>query len=304
MDFGRVKPEQLAEIDFKLPSEPIFNAGALKGHPVAQPKIWIGASNWGSKEWVGPVYPRGTKEADYMEQFTKQFGCFELNATHYKIYDHATIRKWAARAAGTSFQFCPKLPQTISHFSQLRQTRDLTNAFIDSIAAFEEHLGPVFMQLSERFSPGRMDELLQYLENFPKIVPFYLELRHPGWFEQLQTWEQLISELKKMEVGLVITDTAGRRDCAHMHLTTPRTFVRFVGNNGHPTDYERTEDWTNRIRYWISKGLESVHLFMHMHDNQQIPQIARHIGMALERQCGIPVIKPTIKDEPRQLSLL
>ena len=34
-----------------------------------------------------------------------------------------------------------------------------------------------------------------------------------------------------MNMGIVITDTAGRRDCAHMNLTIPKAFIRYVGNS-------------------------------------------------------------------------
>ena len=54
----------------------------------------------------------------------------------------------------------------------------------------------------------------------------------------------------------MITDTAGRRDCAHMHLTIPKAFIRYVGNSLHPTDYTRIDVWVERMKYWLDHGME------------------------------------------------
>ncbi len=47
----------------------------------------------------------------------------------------------------------------------------------------------------------------------------------------------LYNNLRNLGMGLIITDTAGRRDVVHMHLPVPRALIRFVGNSLHPTDY-------------------------------------------------------------------
>ncbi|RAJ08415.1 uncharacterized protein YecE (DUF72 family) [Chitinophaga skermanii] len=303
MEFGSVDIHLLDSIDFKLTAEPAFNTQTLPGQRAAQPKVHIGSSFWGGKEWVGTVYPRGTNEADYMGNYTKQFDIFELNATHYKIYDAATIEKWAARADGRDFLFCPKIPQTISHYSTLTNTREVTTAFLSSISHFGPHLGPVFMQMGERFGPSRVNELVAYAKDWPRDVELFIELRQPGWFTELGKWEYLVQQLRDLGIGIVITDTAGRRDCSHMHLTTTKTLVRFVGNNGHPTDRPRLDDWANRTRYWIEQGLEEMYFILHMHGNEQIAPTVVYFGNLVEAQCGIPVKKPIIRDEPTQTSL-
>jgi uncharacterized protein YecE (DUF72 family) len=110
------------------------------------------------------------------------------------------------------------------------------------IVAFEEHLGPIFVQVSDTFSPNRKEELFTYLRSLPTDLQFFLEVRHPDWFGKQHIREELFSTLKEMNMGAVITDTSGRRDCAHMHLTIPKVFIRYVGKTAilHPTDYTRT----------------------------------------------------------------
>jgi uncharacterized protein YecE (DUF72 family) len=115
------------------------------------------------------------------------------------------------------------------------------NEYLRGIVAFERHLGPVFVQVSDRFSPKRKDELINFLELFQRDLQFFLEVRHRDWFGKENIREELFSTLKEINVGAIITDTAGRRDCAHMHVTIPKTFIRFVGNSLHKTDFPRIE---------------------------------------------------------------
>ncbi|MFX7756133.1 DUF72 domain-containing protein, partial [Acinetobacter baumannii] len=79
------------------------------------------------------------------------------------------------------------------------------------------------------------EELFTYLKSLPKDLQFFLEVRHPDWFLKDELANELYSFLKDNNIGIVITDTAGRRECAHMHLTVPKTFIRYVGNSLHKT---------------------------------------------------------------------
>ena len=45
-----------------------------------------------------------------------------------------------------------------------------------------------------------------------------------------------------------------------MALTTPKTFIRFVGAN-HPTDYIRIDQWVARLQLWKKQGIEEVNFF-------------------------------------------
>ncbi|MEC5145429.1 DUF72 domain-containing protein [Chitinophaga sp. 212800010-3] len=292
MDFGAVPTSMLMDIDFKLPAEPVFNKKVLKGKPVKKPEIWLGCAKWGRKEWLGKIYPKGTKEADFLGEYVHHFNSIELNATHYQIYGPETIAKWDAKARGLSFKFCPKVPQSISHFSTLVNAGDKTSAFLEGVFAFGQHLGPIFLQLSDKFGPVKRENLYQYLASLPKDLQFFVELRHKQWYEDEAIRLELFEKLRQLNVGAIITDTSGRRDVCHMHLTVPKIFIRFVGNSLHPTDYTRIDDWANRIKYWLDQGLKEVYFFMHMHDEAQSPELAAYLADKIEAVCGVPVKKP------------
>ena len=109
MDFGRVPENELNSIDFNLAAEPAFNKAVLPGKPIKDPKIYIGCAKWGRTEWLGKIYPPKVKEKDFLDHYVQHYNSIELNATHYKIYDEAGIKKWADKARGKDFKFCPKI---------------------------------------------------------------------------------------------------------------------------------------------------------------------------------------------------
>ena len=290
MDFGKVSQDKIAAIDFTLPPDSPFTKETLAraGSSNGTPSAYVGCAKWGRKEWVGKLYPKGTKETQFLDHYVKHYNSIELNATHYQIYGEETISKWAAKAGERNFMFCPKVPQAISHYSNLisPDAQANTDRFLQGIVAFGKHLGPVFFQVSERFSPAAKDNLYAYLKSLPRDMLFFLELRHPEWFADKDLRNEWLHLLRELHIGAVITDTSGRRDCAHMELTIPSAFVRFVGNNLHPTDYTRIDEWVGRIRSWFANGLQELYFFMHQHDEKDSPELCNYVIEQLNKHCG------------------
>jgi uncharacterized protein YecE (DUF72 family) len=296
MEFGRVKEDELNKIDFSLQQEPAANKLVLKKSK-NKPLVYFGCAKWGRKEWIGKIYPKGTKDAQFLDQYVKHYNSIELNATHYKIYSPAEIAKWAAKAAGKDFKFCPKITNSISHYSGFNNVDFLTTSFLEGVMAFGDNLGPVFLQVSEKYSPKQRDKLYQYLQTLPTDLQFFLEVRHPDWFADKLIRAELFDTLRSLKIGAVITDTAGRRDCAHMELTIPKAFIRYVGNSLHPTDYIRTDAWIERMKYWLENGLKELYFFMHMHDEAFSPELTVYMVDKLNEQCGLELIKPQFVQE-------
>ncbi len=293
MEFGRIAHTQLGQVDFGLRREPVFNKEILKGKKVRDPLVYFGCAKWGRKEWVGKIYPLKTKEKDFLDHYVKHYNSIELNATHYKLYGELGIAKWAAKAAGRDFKFCPKMYKGVTHRGSLLNKDFVLNEFLRGIEGFKEQLGPVFVQLSDRFTPKRTEEVYTFLQSLPQDRQFFLEVRHPDWFAKKEIWKELIEMLRSLNLGIVITDTAGRRDCAHMHLTVPKTFIRYVGNSLHPTDYTRMDAWVKRMKKWLDKGLEELYFFMHMHDEATSPELTVYLIEKMNKACKLNLIKPT-----------
>lgn len=297
MEFGRLTEEELEQIDFGLPGEPDFNKKILKGKPGKNQKVYVGCAKWGRPEWVGKIYPPKTKEKDFLQHYVKHYNSIELNATHYRIWGEAGIKKWAEKAKGRDFKFCPKMYQGITHRGSFTGKEFITNEFFRGIVAFEEYLGPIFVQVSDSFSPKRKDELFAYLKSLPKDLQFFLEVRHPDWFLKENEREHFFGFLRDNNFGVVITDTAGRRDCAHMHLTIPKAFVRYVGNSLHKSDFTRIDGWVQRMKYWLDHGLEELYFFMHMHDEATSPELTVYLVDKMNKKCKLNLIKPRFVDQ-------
>lgn len=293
MDFGKVDASLIAGIDFTLPPDGQFTR-LLSGTRAAAPKVYVGGPVWTAEAWKGDIYPADAKAKDLLAHYVQHFNTIELNATYYKVYPESSIRKWAMKAQGREFLFCPKISQIISHYSDLSsaKAKENTDRFLEGIIAFEAHLGPVFLQLSERFSPQKSSQLLHYLEHWPKDVPLFVEVRHPAWFSDRANREWLFGNLHNLGIGAVITDTTGRRDCSHMEVTLPATMIRFVGNGKHATDFTRLDAWVERLGQWIDCGMEQVYFFMHQPEERFAPELCAYFIEKLNARCGLKLASP------------
>ncbi|MFZ9660319.1 MAG: DUF72 domain-containing protein [Chitinophagaceae bacterium] len=296
MKFGNVLESQLSEIDFSLPGDHSLTQKVLGGTQTVHPKVYVGSGNWGHASWNGNTYPTGTPAKKFRELYPLYFNTIELNATHYTIYKEEVLRSWCPSALGRDFKFCPKFPQSISHFSSFSGVDAQTDAFLKSVHAFGENLGPLFLQVSDQFSPIKKDVLFGYLSALPNDLDVFLELRHEQWFKDDLSWIQTLIDIQK---GLVITDTPGRRDCVHMYLTIPKLFLRFVCNQNHPTTYNRINEWAVRIAAWMQQGLKEVYIFLHPGDEVYIPELVSAFITAINKETGLSIKLPF----PKQASL-
>ena len=294
MEFGKIPAAQLPETDFALPPDaPVTTATLSKVKNRKPLQVYVGCSSWAQKVWKGNLYPAKTKDADFLSEYVKQFNMIELNTTHYRMYDANTIRKWKEKAAANpDFKFCPKVNQLISHIKRLKGADELTTSFLESMLAFEEKLGPIFLQLNDNFTPKSYPELKLYLESLPHDLPIYLELRHREWFSHTNTRNEAFELMHRLGIGAIITDTAGRRDVVHMGLPTPHAFIRFVGNALHPTDYTRIESWIDRIKQWADQGLQSVYLGMHQPDELAAPALCDYFIKRINEELKLNVAQP------------
>lgn len=313
MDFGKVDSPDLEQIDFTLPSDADGTKKILaQGKPSKKKTaIHVGCAKWGRKDWVGKIYPKGTKEADFLNHYAKRFNCIELNATFYRLPTVKQVEGWKAKV-GPDFKFCPKFTDQITHYKRLKDADAVTSVFLEGINAFGENLGPVFLQTPPNYAPKNLDVLEAYIESLPDDLDLFVELRHPGWFSDSETFEKVFDMLEKHKAGAVITDASGRRDCVHMRLTTSSAFIRFVGNSLHPTDYTRCDDWIRRIKSWQEAGIERIFFFMHQHEELHSPELCRYVIEEINKQCGTLIPVPefvgeeddlfTVKEIPKKKS--
>lgn len=284
MEFGKVNPALLNSIDFTLPADPAGNSALLQ-HGQGNTQFHIGCARWSVKEWAGNYYPKSAKAGNYLEAYAQQFNCVELNATYYGTPSLAQIVSWKEKAGNRDFLFCPKLPQEITHTNRLLNSDALVADFVYAMAGLGAHAGPIFLMPDPEIGLADLPVIKNFISRFPAGVPLFLELRHPSFFVKGYN-DALLDFLVTHHCGTVITDTAGRRDCVHARLSSPKAFIRFVGNALHPTDYSRIDAWVSRLKHWMDAGLEEVYFFVHQPDERCTPVLISYLIESLNKHCG------------------
>ncbi|MCB9231949.1 MAG: DUF72 domain-containing protein [Bacteroidia bacterium] len=287
MKFGKV--ESITGIDFRLPPDPEGTEeilGRFKKDPKRVPQLYFGSPVWTCKDWVGDLFPPKTKPADYLFHYSRQLTSVELNSMFYRIPPATTLEKWR-ETAPEGFLFCPKINQLISQYPNLRGPEGMTEDFISAARMLEPRLGMTFLQLPPAFGPDRLDHLQRFLQEWPRDLELGVEFRHPDWFET----DAGFALLESFGKTAVITDTAGRRDVLHMRLTAPKVLVRWAGNNLHPTDYARLDEWIERIGKWLRAGLQTVYFFIHVPEEHLGPQLVNYFIEKINAREGLQ-LKP------------
>ncbi|ALG68198.1 DUF72 domain-containing protein [Beggiatoa leptomitoformis] len=292
MDFGKVKT--LQHLDFTLPPTPLLTRHLLNATPPTKPIVYVGCPVWAHKAWVGRLYPATAKDKDFLSYYAKQFNAIELNSTHYHVPDKQTISRWQT-SVSTTFRFCPKLPQEISHRQLLTgDARVLTQEFCQRIQELKTVLGVCFLQLPPTFTPVQLPLLQKFFEYFPMDISLAVEFRHPAWFQQ-NTFANVVAMLSHWNKTTVITDVAGRRDVLHQYLSTPTAFIRFVGNALDTTDYQRIDAWVSCLQDWFMQGLKTLYFFVHEPDNTLSPELAEYLIKQLNQRCDLQLQVPILQ---------
>lgn len=290
MKFGKL--DNIEGVDLSLPKDhPDTKQSLKKGD--GNLKVFQGGTMWNIPEWLGKIYPEKTRKMDFIKAYGKQFSTIELNATHYKIPTSEVLLKWKNEMP-EDFIFCPKFPQTITHYRRFNNCEHITDEFLEVILLFEKMLGSSFIQLPPHYSNAKANDLIMYLESLPRDMKFALEFRHESWFDGSTASEEVWSAMRSLGIGSVITDTAGRRDAVHMRLTTPDCIVRFGGNELHKTDEQRLSDWVDRIAKWKNQGLETFHLWMHQPGSILTPETCRLFGDLIKKEMNMSIKIPDL----------
>lgn len=284
MEFGKV--DNIDHVNWSLPKDDpqtrIFLNSLSKD---SECLFFVGAPSWGASEWLGRIYPPKTKSADFLFHYSRNFNCIELNTTHYRIPTTEMVKNWCGQVPET-FHFCPKIYKEISHTRNGLRNKELLKEQYRSLADFEEYLGPSFIQLPPYFTYENKVELFHFLEAWPSEFELLLEFRHSSWFSDNQILEPLVLYLQKKNIGIVITDVAGRRDVLHLSISAPFSMLRFIGNDLHKSDFERSLAWSKKLAEWKEYGLKKFYFMVHEADLALVPEMTDRVIEDLNSHCG------------------
>ena len=290
MKFGQV--EDPSQIDFTLPKDHSKTSEILKNNKKGLENISIGCAKWNKTDLKG-FYPKGTK--DELSYYATQFNSIELNATFYGMPSSEQVLTWKEKTPA-DFKFFPKITNTVSHFRRLLNITDVVTQFATAVLNFDEKLGMVFLQLHDNFKPKDYERLEKFVKDWPKEVPLAIELRNNEWFADEEIFEKTCQLFEENNITNIIVDTAGRRDMLHMRLTTPNAFIRYVGANAE-SDYQRLEDWLDRLTDWKKQGLQNLYFFVHQNIEKASPLLSAHFIEKMNEKWESDLQIPKLADE-------
>lgn len=199
--------------------------------------IRIGTSGFSYEDWVGPVYPRGTKKGDMLSFYARELGfdVVELNYTYYTM-PSATSVEGLLKSVPEDFEFVAKAHGSLTH-----KIRGADGAFIRdeaAAAAFQEGLRPmieagrlkcVLAQFPMKFrrDEGSMAHLRWLLEAL-RPLRLAVEFRHAGWVAQ-----SVFETLRELGAAYCVVDEPDLPGLSPFTpvVTSPLAYFRFHGRN-------------------------------------------------------------------------
>jgi uncharacterized protein YecE (DUF72 family) len=143
--------------------------------------LYLGTSGFAYKEWKGPFYPEGLKDADMLQFYASRFPAVEINYTFRRFPTEEVLRTWGARTP-EGFRFALKANQRITHTRRLRNADADVSDFLSRAQALGHRLGPILFQCPPTLQYNR--ELIEsFLAYLPPMFRCAFEFRHPSWVE-------------------------------------------------------------------------------------------------------------------------
>lgn len=262
----------------------------------------IGCAVWGHKSWVGELYPKGSKAAEFLHLYSQRFTIVEGNTTFYSVPNQETIAQWISQMS-PGFEICPKLPRQLTHNGLLQPSISGTLEFLEQMQNLGEHLGLIFAQLPPNYTPNLLEDLTTFLEALSKTkASVALEVRHADWFKEPHA-SNLNALLQQLGIGRVILDTrpAYTKSASFLEpveprkpkvpvqpvVTAPLALIRFISHPDQEVNQPFMEEWVSLIEQWLNLG-KRIYFFVHCPIEQYSPNNARHFQQLLENR-NIPV---------------
>ncbi|NJR17691.1 MAG: DUF72 domain-containing protein [Calothrix sp. CSU_2_0] len=287
-------------------------------------KFLIGCAVWSYKGWIGEFYPKGSRNSDFLNLYSRRFQAVEGNTTFYAVPNAETVAKWV-KETPEYFRFCLKLPRDISHNGRLQPYISKALEFATQMRPLGIRLAPMFLQLPPSYSPKLIDDLRLFLEGWQETkLPLAVEVRHRDWFREVET-KQLNELLESLGIGRVLLDSrpiytgdddpqleSERRKPKlplQLNLTTNFSLIRFISHPNLEINQQFMEEWVKQIQDWLRQDKE-IYFFVHCPVEEYSPRNAQCFYQLLEQKVlaenGVkipPLPWNEVENQPNQLSL-
>lgn len=140
----------------------------------------VGTAGWSIPAGDRVVFPA---EGSLLQRYAARLSGVEINSSFYRRHRSSTWANWA-QSVPAAFRFAVKLPKEISHQRKLVDCEEVLAAFLDEIAALDDKLAILLLQLPPKlaFEPAVALPFMTLLAGSTK-ARIVCEPRHPSWFE-------------------------------------------------------------------------------------------------------------------------
>ncbi|HMO58306.1 MAG TPA: DUF72 domain-containing protein [Roseiflexaceae bacterium] len=277
----------------------------------------LGCAVWAHKDWVGDLFPAGSRSADYLALYSRRLTTVEGNTTFYAVPQPDVVVRWAAQTPA-DFQFCFKIPQDISHTGSLDAGHAATHAFVERMTPIGERLGPFFLQLPPGFRTRQYAELGRWLAAWPPGHRVAVEVRHLEWYAEageqaLMTLldqagaGRVLMDVRPLDLGLLPGAEADLRRARDnkpdvpLHVLQSGGFamVRYIGHPDLQRNTALLDEWAAQVSAWLAAGID-VYFFMHCPVERVSPALCRALQQRLSGLAGVPPLPWDQIDLPQQ----
>lgn len=275
---------------------------------------YLGCPGWGTKTWVGRLFPPGTRSTEFLERYARVFNTVEGNTTFYALPPADTVARWRDQVPD-AFRFCFKFPRTISHDKLLVDCGAELDEFFECIAPLA--LGVLMLQLPPRFDATQLAKLPAFLDRLPPHR-YAVEPRHACFFDGSSSDRDLQALLRERGIDLVVMDARGLHRTHALTLadvrarkpdfpviaraTASHPLVRCVPSDDFADSEAEVAQWATQVATWIGEG-KTPYFFMHSPDDTFAPEHAYKFHALLADRIAVPAL-PAWPGGPRQLSLI
>ena len=192
-------------------------------------RILTGTCGYSYNEWVGPVYPEGTKREEFLSLYSGRFRTVELDYTYYQMPRAEQLRHMAEGAPRLSFAI--KAHQSLTHKIDSAKWQDEAKTYIEAIEPMREagRLEAVLFQFPFSFhyeaeNRRYLDKILAYFSGIDAAVEF----RNADWLNN-----RVIDGLKARGAALVGLDMPELKGLPPRMdvVTAPLAYFRLHGRN-------------------------------------------------------------------------
>lgn len=231
-------------------------------------KVHIGTSGWAYSTWKPDFYPAKTPSAKFLDYYSTQLNCVEVNYTFRARPAVSTLQNWAT-ATPDGFTFVAKAHQRITHIKRLADVDQDVDAFFAVLQPLlhARKLGPALFQLPPNLKADA-DKLAKFLKVLPKDAPSAIEYRNPSWFN-----ERIYSLMGEHNVALCVAESD--------ELTVPEVFTaNFAYYRLRKSDYSEKEIEEVESRLRAAAQEREVYAFL---KHEETPEGAINARKLLQR---------------------